>query len=169
MVIWSLRWCGMNRWRTKNIQGVKIFCIYHNIGYIALVIIYCPNQCIKGFSGSSVGKESSSNAGDPGWIPGQGRKDRLPTLEFLDFPCGSAGKESACNSGDLGLIPGVGRSPGEEKGYPHQYSGLENSMDSPWGCKELDSTLTFTFSLSSSRLLSFRRIVGRSLLLQEIK
>ena len=83
MVIWSLRWCGMNRWRTKNIQGVKIFCIYHNIGYIALVIIYCPNQCIKGFSGSSVGKESSSNAGDPGWIPGQGRKERLPTLEFL--------------------------------------------------------------------------------------
>ena len=29
---------------------------------------------------------------------------------------------------DLGLIPGLGRSPGEEKGYPLQYSGLENSM-----------------------------------------
>ena len=24
--------------------------------------------------------------------------------------------------GDLGLIPGLGRSPGEEKGYPLQYS-----------------------------------------------
>ena len=45
------------------------------------------------------------------------------------FPCGSAGKESACNAGDLGLIPGFGRSPGEGKGYPLQYSGLENSMD----------------------------------------
>ena len=45
------------------------------------------------------------------------------------FPCGSAGKESACNSGDLGLIPGLGRSSGEGKGYPLQYSGLENSMD----------------------------------------
>ena len=45
------------------------------------------------------------------------------------FPCGSAGKESACNAGDLGLIPGLGRSPGEGKGYPLQYSGLENSMD----------------------------------------
>ena len=33
------------------------------------------------------------------------------------------------NSGDLGLIPGLGRSPGEGKGYPLQYSGLENSMD----------------------------------------
>ena len=46
------------------------------------------------------------------------------------FPCGSAGKESACNVGDLGSIPGLGRSPGEGKGYPRQYSGLEHSMDS---------------------------------------
>ena len=45
------------------------------------------------------------------------------------FPCGSAGKEPACNVGELGSIPGLGRSPGEEKGYPLQYSGLENSMD----------------------------------------
>ena len=45
------------------------------------------------------------------------------------LPCGSAGKESAYNAGDLGLIPGLGRSPGEGKGDPLQYSGLENSMD----------------------------------------
>ena len=45
------------------------------------------------------------------------------------FPCGSACKDSACNVGDLGSIPGLGRSPGEGKGYPLQYSGLENSMD----------------------------------------
>ena len=31
--------------------------------------------------------------------------------------------------GDLVSIPGLGRSPGEGKGYPLQYSGLENSMD----------------------------------------
>ena len=31
--------------------------------------------------------------------------------------------------GDLGLISGLGRSPGEGKGYPFQYSALENSMD----------------------------------------
>ena len=47
----------------------------------------------------------------------------------MGFPGGSAGKESASNAGDLGLIPGLGRSPGEGKGYPLQYSGLENSMD----------------------------------------
>ena len=45
------------------------------------------------------------------------------------FPCGSAGKKSSCNEGDLGSIPGLGRSPGEGKGYPLQYSSLENSMD----------------------------------------
>ena len=27
------------------------------------------------------------------------------------------------------MIPGLGRFPGEGKGYPLQYSGLENSMD----------------------------------------
>ena len=31
--------------------------------------------------------------------------------------------------GDLGSIPELGRSPGEGKGYPLQYSNLENSMD----------------------------------------
>ena len=41
----------------------------------------------------------------------------------------SAGKESTCNVGDLVSIPGLGKSPGEGKGYPLQYSGLENSMD----------------------------------------
>ena len=41
----------------------------------------------------------------------------------------SGGKESACSTGDLGSIPGLGKSPGEGKGYPLQYSGLENSMD----------------------------------------
>ena len=57
------------------------------------------------------------------------RRDRLPTPVFLGFPVGSAGKESACNAGDLGLIPGLGRSPGEDKGYPLRYSGLEKSVD----------------------------------------
>ena len=57
------------------------------------------------------------------------RKDRLPTPIFLGFPNSSAGKESAYNVGDLDSIPGLERSPEERKGYPLQYSGLENSMD----------------------------------------
>ena len=47
---------------------------------------------------------------------------------LLDLAGGSAGKESTCNEGDLGSIPGLGRSPGDGKGYPLQYSSLENSM-----------------------------------------
>jgi len=47
----------------------------------------------------------------------------------LGFPGCSAGKEPTCNAGDLISIPGLGRSPGEGKGYPLQYSGLENFMD----------------------------------------
>ena len=55
------------------------------------------------------------------------------------FPCGSASKESACSAGDMSLIPGLGRSPGEGKGYPLQYCGLENSKDCIV-CKESDPT-----------------------------
>ena len=53
----------------------------------------------------------------------------LSAALWLGFPCGSAGKESTCNAGDLGVIPGLGRAPGEGKGYPLLYSGLEKSMD----------------------------------------
>ena len=80
-----------------------------------------------GFPHSSVGKESASNARDLDSIPGLGRSAgegyRLPS------PCSSSGKESTCSVRDLGSVPGLGRSPGERKGYPFQYSGLENSMD----------------------------------------
>ena len=40
----------------------------------------------------------------------------------MGFPGSSAGKESACNAGDPSSIPGLERSPGEEIGYPLQYS-----------------------------------------------
>ena len=89
---------------------------------------------------TTVGKESTCNAGDPSSIPGLGRfpgEGNSPSVSkeyftpvFLSFPCGSAGKESTCNVGDLGSIPELGRSPGEGKGYPLQNSGLENSMGS---------------------------------------
>ena len=47
----------------------------------------------------------------------------------------------------------LGRSPGEGKDYPLQYSSLENSMDSPWGHKELDTTEWFSLSLWSLTFL----------------
>ena len=65
---------------------------------------------------------------------------------------GTDGKESACSARDPGLIPGSGRSPGEGKGYPLQYSGLEipwteiQSMESPWGHKVSNRTEQLTLS-----------------------
>ena len=57
------------------------------------------------------------------------------------FPCGSAGKESACNVRDLASISGSGSSPGKGRGYPLQYSGLENPMDrGTWTTAELETT-----------------------------
>ena len=50
-----------------------------------------------GFPGSSVGKESTCNAGDPGWIPGSGRSAGegigYPLQYSWAYPCGSPGKE----------------------------------------------------------------------------
>jgi len=63
-----------------------------------------------GCSGSSAGKESTCNAGDPALIPGSGRSPE----EGLGYPLQHSWaslvtqtKESACNVGDLGSIPGL--------------------------------------------------------------
>ena len=75
-------------------------------------ILRCLNNIWQylygGFPGSSAGKESSYNEGDPGPIPGWGRSPR----EGIGYPlqyswvsaCGSKGKESAYNVGGPSLI-----------------------------------------------------------------
>ena len=53
-----------------------------------------PPHCLD-FPGTSVGKESTCNAGDPGSISGLERsagEERLPTPVFLGFPGGLGGK-----------------------------------------------------------------------------
>ena len=69
----------------------------------------------------------------PGDLPDPGIEPGSPALAggffTIEFPDSSVGKESTCNVGDPGSIPRLGRSIGEGKGYPLQYSGLENSMD----------------------------------------
>ena len=77
-------------------------------------------------------------------------KEMATHSSILSLPLWSAGKENICNVRDLGSIPGLGRAPGEGKGCPLQYSGLENSMDcivSPWGHKESDTTERLPLSL----------------------
>ena len=63
-------------------------------------------------------------------LPLEQKTDLLTALGLRwGFPESSVGKESTCSVGDLGSILELGRSPVEGKGYPPQYSGLENSMD----------------------------------------
>ena len=56
-------------------------------------------------------------------------KDRLPTPVFLSSLVAQLVKNLPAMRKTWVWIPGLGRSPGEGKGYPLQYSGLENSVD----------------------------------------
>ena len=69
---------------------------------------------LKGFPGSSAGKETACSSEDPGSIPGLGRSPG----EGMGFPGDSDSKESACNVEGLGSVPGLGRSSGGEHGNP---------------------------------------------------
>ena len=55
--------------------------------------------------------------------------------------------------GRPGFHPRVGKMPGEGKGYPPQYSGLENpcGLYRPWGRKEWDTTERLSHSLHVQR------------------
>ena len=61
-------------------------------------------------------------------------------MALKGFPHSSVTKESACSAGDLGSILGWKDPLEKGKGYPLQFSGLENSMDCPWGRKESNTT-----------------------------
>ena len=108
----------------------KFWCIHrvkYHISYLnKLHTLTWALQCFTGFPDSSVGKESTCNAGDPGSIPGSGRS----AGEGIGYPLQYSWASLVAHVGDLGSIPGLGRFPGEGKGYPLQYFGLENSTDS---------------------------------------
>ena len=96
------------------------------------------------FPGSSAGKQSACNAGDPDSIAGSGRSPG-EGIVFLDFPCGSAGKESTCSVGDLGLISGFDLQDlipwrRERLPTPVFWPGEFHELYIPWGCKESDIT-----------------------------
>ena len=81
---------------------------------------------------SSVGKESSCNAGDPSLIPGSGRSGGEGIGYPLQYSCASLVAQliRICLQCERpGFDPWVGKILWRRKGYPLQYSGLENSMD----------------------------------------
>ena len=90
-----------------------------------------------GFPGSSAGKESACNAGDPGLIPGWGRSAR----ERISYPLQYSWASLVAQL--VKSLPAVWETQ-VEKG-----TGLENSMDcmySPWGHKESDTTERLSLS-----------------------
>ena len=99
----------------------------------------------KSFPGSSAGKESAWDSGDPGsisWWSESLRRDGIPTPVFLVCPGGIRLQWE-----HLASIPGLERSSEVEDGNPPQYSCLENPHGhrslggySLWGCKESDTT-----------------------------
>ena len=75
----------------------------------------------------------------------------------------SVGKESVCSAGDPGSIPGSGRSPEKGKGYPLQYSGLENAKNCiVQGVAKSRTRLSDFYSLSPI-------VIGASLVAQMVK
>ena len=95
---------------------------------------------------------------------------------MVQFPCvgfsgGSNSKESTFNVGDQGSIPGLGRSPGEGKGYPLQYSCLENSMDrgtqraTVHGVAKVGCDLAIKSSSAASSMIFFEQKIEADIML----
>ena len=87
----------------------------------------------KGLPGSSAGKESACDAGDPRSIPGLGRS----AGEGINYPLQYSWVSLVAKL--VKNLPAMRKtwvrslgwedSPGKGKGYPLQYPGLENSID----------------------------------------
>ena len=123
--IWRLRlFYPILKKKKKKLSWILtgIFIFIDFLYLVRAVIFY------GGFPDSSVGEECRRSQFDS-WVGMICWRDRLPTPVLLVFPCGSAGKDFYWYMGYLSSVPGLGRSSGEGKGYPLQYSGLENSMD----------------------------------------
>ena len=81
-----------------------------------------------GFLDSSVGKESTCNAGDPSSTPGSGRSSEEGKGYPLQYSWASLVAQLVKNQLEFQetWVQSLGW---EGNGYPLQYSGLENSMD----------------------------------------
>ena len=107
----------------------------------------------QGFPNSSVGKEPTCNAGDPGSIPGSGRYPGEGIGYPLQYSWASLLAQLVKNLPAMQetWVRYLGSIPGDGKGYPLQYSGLENphGQRSLVGCKESDTTEWLSLSNKS--------------------
>ena len=104
-----------------------------------------PAYYYVGFAGSSVGKQSACNAGDPSSIPASER----PTGEGIDYPFQYSWASLVAQlvknppeCGRLGLDLWVGRIPWRRKRLPTPvfWPGELHGLYNPCGRKESDTT-----------------------------
>ena len=105
--------------------------------------------CSWGFPHSSVGKESTNNAGDPGSIPGWGRSPGQGIGYPLQYSWASLVAQLVClQCRRPGFDPWVGKIPWRRERlptpgfWPEEFHGLF----SPWDRKELDRRSEFHFT-----------------------
>ena len=105
-----------------------------------------------GFPDSSVGKESTCNAGDPSLIPGLGRS----AGEGVGYPLQHSWAslvahlvKNLLQCGRPGFSPWVGKIPWRRERLPIPVflPGKFHGRYSPWGCKESDMTEQIHFIL----------------------
>ena len=116
--------------------------IIANKFFCSFFLHYLWKQSLLTF-GSSTGKESTCNARDPSSIAGLGRSAREGIGYPLQYSWASlvaqlvkkppAMRETRIRS----LGQSLEKIPGERKGYPLQYPGLENSMDYTMGLQRV--------------------------------
>ena len=111
--------------------------------------------CVRGFSDSSVVKESAYNAGDPGSIPRLGRSTGERKGYPLQYFRASLVAQLVKNPPAMripGLNPWVGKTPWRRERlsipvfWPREFHGLY----SPWSHKESDTTKRLSLTLKVS-------------------
>ena len=131
-------------WICVTNKSISTSYLHHNSRFMASLIA----QLVKNLSAMQETRFNSWVRKIP-W-----RRNRLPTPVFLNFTYFSACKESTCNAGDLGSIRGLGRFPWRRERLPTPvfWSGEFQRPNSPWGCKEADTTEWLSLHLPFIRL-----------------
>ena len=123
---------GMGYWLERSWTNFWE-CPWYEPIWVMITSSLCPSYIYTGFPRSSVGKESTCNPEDPGSIPGSGR----PYGEGIGYPLqyswaslvAQLVKNTPAMWETWALSLGWEGCLEKGKGYPFQYSGLENSMD----------------------------------------
>ena len=117
----------------------------------------------RDFPNSSVGKESTCNAGDPVWIPGSGRSPGEGIVYSLQYSWASLVDQPVKNPPamwETWFDPWVGKIPWRKERLPTPVfcPGEFHGLNSPWGHKESDKTKWLSLYYSFLSLLSYWRL-----------